>query len=147
MWRLTVWAGLVILACGCTRQEQAQQQLITQLQAGIGGLRQYSDQRQEMVGEHYQQQRRLLDDAFDEDVRQRGQLDAPWIIEHRKGYVTGMEATWRAQQASEASHRQAMDNLLAVSDGLERLRWISEMRANWGKALGQITGEVQDAKH
>ena len=51
---------------------------------------------------------------------------------------------WRAQQASEMSHRQAMTNLQAVNEGLERLRWISEMRENWGKTFGRISEGVRD---
>ena len=147
MWRWTrCVVALFMLACGCTRQEQAQQQLITQLQAGLGSLREFSQGRQQMIGEHYQQRRSVLDDAFDDDVRQAPQLDGSWVVAHRQAYMAGMEALWRAERSSEMSHQQAMDNLLAISEGLERLRWISEMRENWGKTLGLVNGEVQNAK-
>ncbi len=137
-------AAALLLVCGCSTQEKAQQQLIMQLQAGIDQVAQHCEQRQELIEQGYRQKREMLDRAFDADVLARQQIDAQWVVEHRKAYAAGMEAIWSAQQASRLAHERAMANLAAISEAMQRLRWMSEMREGWGKALEKLRREVSD---
>lgn len=133
----------ILLACGCAPQEQAQRALITQMQEGIAQVEAWQQERQLPVDGFYGQQRRALDEGFDADVRMARELEPEWVIEARVAYVAGLEAVWGARQASAVSAAHAQANLAAVREGLERLSWMSELRENWARAVGDVTKEVR----
>lgn len=133
----------VLIASGCAPQEQAQRALITQMQEGIEQVETWQQERQLLVDGFYSQQRRALDEAFDADVRTAPGLEPEWVIEARVAYAAGLEAVWDARQASSKSAAQAQANLAAVREGLDRLHWMSELRENWARAVGDVTKEVR----
>jgi hypothetical protein len=137
MRRLAVMAAAALLA-GCTAQEQAQQRLIGSMQSGLKELAAAQEQRQELVDGFYQQRRRVLDDAFDQDVRTVEMLEPQWVIEHRRAYMLACEALWKQQQASARAGEQMQQNLRTISEGLSALSAVSRMREQWG---GLLEGE------
>jgi hypothetical protein len=79
--------------------------------------------------ELHQLRRQMLDEAFDADVRARGDLSPEWVIEHRKAYAAALEVLDRARQARAASHESVRANLKAIDDALLRLRWLQSLPA------------------
>ena len=126
---------LTALLAGCTAQEQAQQQLLGSMQAGLKDLATAQQQRQELVDGFYQQRRQVLDDAFDQDVRAVELLDRDWVIEHRRAYMLGCEAVWKQQQASARAGEQLQQNLRTVGEGLAALAEVSRVRQQLGGLL------------
>ena len=125
---------------GCTVQEQAQQQLIGSMQAGLKDLAAAQQQRQELVDGFYQQRRRVLDDAFDQDVRAAARLEPEWVIEQRQAYMLGCEAIWKQQQASARAGEQMQQNLRTINEGLGALAQVSRMRQKLGGLLSEQGG-------
>ncbi len=141
--RRLIVTGLMLL-CGCSQQEEAQRRMIGRMQIGLAEVRQAQDQRQQAMQELYAGRRRVLDAAFDQDVKQAAALDAAWVIDHRKAYSAALEAMCRQEQASTEAHARMRQNLQVIDEGLQRLGWMSELRENWGKALEK---EVDNAKN
>ncbi len=127
--------GALLAGAGCTAQEQAQQQLIGSMQAGLKDLAAAQQQRQELVDGFYQQRRRVLDDAFDQDVRAAARLEPDWVIEHRQAYMLACEAVWKQQQASARAGEQMQQNLRTIDEGLGALAQVSRMRQQLGGLL------------
>ncbi|GEM_PF-5067153 len=132
------WIGAIVLgalSAGCTAQEQAQQQLIGSMQAGLKDLATAQQQRQELVDGFYQQRRQVLDDAFDQDVRTVESLERDWVIEHRRAYMLGCEALWKQQQVSARAGEQLQQNLRTIGEGLAALAQVSQVREQLGGLL------------
>jgi hypothetical protein len=130
-----IFVAASVLLAGCAPQEQAQQQLIGRMQQGLGEIRQAQEDRQKLLEDLCTSRRRVLDAAFDQDVKQNGTLDAAWVIEHRKAYSMALEAMFRQEQASAAAHQRIQRNLQVIDENLSRLSWMSELRENWSKTL------------
>ena len=119
---------LLLLACGCTAWTEAQMRLVDQAQRGLEQVRQSQAQRQAIVEHYHQFQRRQLDEAFDQDVRQAEKLTAEWFLEHRRAYSAAIDILHRQQSASTAAVESAYRNLDAIDAVLQRLLHLQEMQ-------------------
>jgi hypothetical protein len=134
---------VVILLCnGCSAWNEAQIGLTTQARRGVVNLVKRTDTRQQAALELAKLRRQRLDDAFDQDVRERQSFDADWIIQHRKAYAAGLDAYSRQQSAEEAALQSEKRDLAAIDAALERLLWLQSIQAKF-----DILGEVTDGTH
>lgn len=127
--------GALLAGAGCTAQEQAQQQLIGSMQAGLKDLGAAQEQRQQLVDELYGQRRRVLDEAFDQDVRNVATLERDWVVEHRRAYMLACEMVWKQQQISARAAEQMQQNLRTIGEGLAALAKVSQFRQQLGGLL------------
>lgn len=72
-------------------------------------------------GQFHQLQRERLDEAFDADVRDRAELSADWVIEHRKAYSAAMDVLNRQRSASDQADAVTRRNLDAMNEAMKRL--------------------------
>ena len=133
---------LILLCSGCSAWNDAQIGLTTQARRGVVNLVKRSDARQQASLELSKLRRQRLDDAFDQDVRERRAFDADWIIQHRKAYAAGLDAYARQQSAEEAAIQSEKRDLAAIDAALERLLWLQSIQSKF-----DVLGEVTDAKH
>jgi len=140
-WMMVSGIIALIMTGGCVSMEQAQQTLIGEINGGLTRLAEWQEDRQELIAGFYRQQREMLDEGFDDDVKSSERLEADWVIAHRRGYVAGLEAIWVAQKQSELSYQRAREDLRAIGDGLGLLRRMSELRAGWMSMFFRDGGE------
>jgi len=133
---------LLFSLTGCAQWNAAQMGLVTQAQRGIANVEKRSDGREEVTQQLAKLRRQRLDDAFDQDVRERPGLDADWVIEHRKAYCAALDAYARQQQSEEAAIVAEKRDLEAVGLALQRLAWLQSIQNKF-----DILSEVFDAKH
>jgi hypothetical protein len=105
--------------------------LVTQARRGVELVAQHDDQRDRAVAELARLRREKLDQAFDDDVRERATretIDPDWVIEARRAYAVGIDAYAKAQAANDASARVRKQNLAAINAALDRLQWMQSIR-------------------
>lgn len=110
-----------LLLTGCAPYTDAQLALITQARRGLELIEASHDERAQLIDHYHRLQRRNLDDAFDDDVRERASLDSAWVIEHRRAYATALDALAEQQAASREAAAATAGNLRAIEQSLERL--------------------------
>jgi hypothetical protein len=132
-----VFMLLAVSGCGYA---PAQMRLVEQARKGVELIGQAAAQRQGMIEQMAALQRGRLDEGFDADVRQRGDLSAAWVIEQRKAYAAGLAALGQQAEAARSAAAVNLANLKAVDAALARLqallaaqdRWLG----NWEMQLG-----------
>jgi hypothetical protein len=116
---------------GCADLIAVERSLTEQASHGVELARDAIDERDKLIAAHRAEKRRALDNAFDHDVRDRAeQLDADWVITHRKAYAIGLGVIDAESQS--VRERTATDraNLDATTDALRRLRAIQDAKLN-----------------
>jgi hypothetical protein len=129
---------LTLLLAGCGTYTQVQIDLLDQAQRGVQLSRHTLERKAESDGRLAELQRRRLDEAFDADVNDRGELDARWVIEHRIAYAAALGAFWRQQAAAAEADRIASANIDATAEAIARLRWLLSIQmrmAKWGGGM------------
>ena len=78
------------------------------------------------------QRRQRLDEAFDQDVRERAlrdePIDAEWVIEARRAYGAALAVYAHAQAMDEHSALERRRTLAAIEAALERVRWLQSIQ-------------------
>lgn len=133
---------LMIWISGCAQWNDAQLALLTQARKGVANIGKRDEQRAAAVRELATLRRQRLDEAFDQDVRERPTLDADWVIAHRKAYAAGLEAYAKQQAAEEAGELAEKRDLAAIDRALARLVWLNSIQAKF-----DIFPEVSDGQH
>ena len=126
---------LILLAlpalAGCAPFHDAQMDLTTQARRGIELVARSDAQREAAIAELARLRRQRLDEAFDQEVRERELLDAEWVIEARKAYAVALDAYAKAQAADEANAAQRRRNLESIDAALERLQWLLSIQSKF----------------
>jgi hypothetical protein len=133
---------LILLCSGCSAWNDAQIGLTTQARRGVANLVTRANTRQQATSELSRIRRQRLDEAFDQDVRQRQSFDADWIIQHRKAYAAGLDAYAKQQSTEDAAMQSEKRDLAAIDAALERLLWLQSIQSKF-----DILGEVTHGKH
>ena len=122
---------------GCSTYSQTQVDLIDQTRRGVAMAR----GNQAVFGKLAEQlsllQRKQLDDAFDADVQDQKTPPAAWMIDHRRAYAAAIDALDQQRFSLQQSSIVAGENLDAIDQALQRLRWLNEIPLSW---LQQLTG-------
>ncbi len=112
----------------------AQSNLIAQARRGVD----LAQENRENAAPAYDELARLkhqrLDDAFDADVRERGErgdLSAEWVIAHRAAYAAGLEAYAKQDRTLRASDEIDRRNFQAVDAALARLQFLQSIQNRW----------------
>jgi hypothetical protein len=131
----------VATAAGCQPYVAAQMDLVTQARRGVALTQKSFDERSRTVADALSLRRRLLDEAFDDDVRQRSPdaLTPAWVIEHRKAYAAGLDALNTQAVASRDADAADRRNLAAVDDALKQLAWLASVQLKWSGILDDAT--------
>ena len=116
---------------GCAAFNDAQLNLTTQARHGIALVAKSDQQRDAAVIELARLRRQRLDDAFDQDVRERETLDPEWIIDARKAYASALDAYAKVQAADEANAAQRRRNLESIDAALARLQWLQSIQSKF----------------
>jgi len=135
----SVLAVSLLLAAlgGCTPIATAQRDLATQAQAGVDVLRAAHLERRAALEQAQLSQRKLLDDAFDADVRERAgaatqpALDPQWVITARKAYAVGLDALAAQKAAAEKADAAAEANYRALTEALDEIRALAQSQLTW----------------
>lgn len=122
---------LPAICCGCSSYTQVQMQLVEQARRGVELSRQTLVVKGELSERLQTLQRERLDEAFDADVREAGDLSPEWIIEHRRAYAAGLEALTTQHAASAEADGIANRNLEATDLALQRLEWLLSIQLDW----------------
>ena len=123
--------SFVLCTAGCEQYAAVQMDLITQARRGVALTQKSLDEKSQMIQQDQSLRRRLLDEAFDADVRARQTLSADWIIESRKVYAAALDAFAKQQLASADASIADRRNIAAIDDALQRLSWLQSIQANW----------------
>lgn len=123
------WVMVLMLVCsGCGAYTEAQMRLVEQARKGVGLCAEAQKERGRIVEQFHQMQRQRLDEAFDADVRERGELSAEWVIEHRKAYAAAINVLERQERASAEAERVMQRNLEAVEEALKKVMVLQTMQ-------------------
>ena len=134
MKRIVLSAWFVVFVGGCAPLMDAQSNLTAQARRGIDLAQSNQANFTAVHDELARLKRQRLDDAFDADVRDRGErgdLTAEWVIAHRAAYAAGLEAYAKEDQALRASDAIGRRNLQAVDAALERLQFLQSIQNRW----------------
>jgi hypothetical protein len=122
--------ALGFVACGCTAYTKTEIDLTSQAAKGLTLVRQSQVDHAALATRLNDLQRKRLDDAFDEDVRQSSDLSPDWVIDHRKAYAVGLDAL-NAQKAASVSAAVTMSsNLDTIETVLQQLLRLQQARLN-----------------
>ena len=120
--------SLIVLS-GCSSYVNVKSQLVTQASKAINAIEASTVERSRLLDAFSSIERDRLDAAFDSDVRQRSNLDADWVIEHRKAYATGLDAL----NAERLARREALmidqDNAASAGEALALLERIHNIES------------------
>lgn len=115
---------LFVLLGGCAPLLRSEIRLVEQAERGVELVSAAQAERAAMVEQLHEFRRQRLDEAFDADVRERADLDADWVIEHRRAYAAAADVLAESRFASETAERVVMQNLAAVREALQRLKML-----------------------
>ena len=90
--RFFMLAGIVGLCMGCSEYQAARLHLLDQARKGLAMVKDSQPSVTARAESLAKMQRKLLDDAFDQDVLRQTELSADWVIDHRKAYAVGFDA-------------------------------------------------------
>ena len=116
---------------GCAPFTQAQIDLVTQARRGVAMVGQHDAACDRSIDELASLRRQRLDDAFDQDVRERAMnepLDPQWVIEARRAYTVALDAYAKAQATDERVAAERRRTLAAIDAALERLQWLQSIQ-------------------
>ena len=137
---------IVILSAtmgGCSAYTEAQMHLVEQARKGLQIVKTAEIDRAAVVAQFQQLQQKRLDEAFDADVLQRGQVSADWVIEARKAYSAARSALETQRAASVEVESAARRNIDAVDTALSRLLMMQEVQLRFMTADGMATWAKQ----
>jgi hypothetical protein len=126
---------------GCGAYTEAQMRLVEQARKGVALCGEAQRERGQVVAQFHQMQRQRLDEACDADVRERGDLSAEWVIEHRRAYAAALEVLGRQRQASEEAERTMQRNLDAVDEALRRVLLLQSIQLKIVSGEGMGSGK------
>jgi hypothetical protein len=115
---------------GCSQFSQVQLDLLQQSRKGIELTQKSLEEKSQFINAYHAVQRKRIDEAFDEDVRNRADLDADWVIEHRRAYAAALDAIASARAASIDADRVTKENLSAMDQALQRIIWLQTAQLN-----------------
>ena len=126
----------VLLPCsfilaGCTPYAQVQIDLLEQSRKGIAHAKAAQSAYASVSEQLHELELKRLNDAFDADVRETPDIDADWIIEHRRAYAAALEAMARLEAADHAGVDTAQRNLDAIDQAMQRLEWLQSVPLKW----------------
>ena len=127
----SLFAVALLALSGCATFTRAEMELVAQARRGIDLVAQHDEQRDAAVAELARARRERLDNAFDEDLRDRAiqdALDPEWVIEARQAYAVAIDAYAKAQAASERAAMVRKQNLASIRAALDRLQWMQSVR-------------------
>lgn len=116
---------------GCAPFTQAQIDLVTQARRGVAIVAQHDAARDRSIAELASLRRQRLDDAFDQDVRERAMndlLDPEWVIEARRAYAVALDAYAKGQAADVRVAAERRRTLAAIDAALQRLQWLQSIQ-------------------
>ena len=113
---------------GCVAYTETEKSLTDQTRRGLQLLKAAQADHTALAGRVTELQRQRLDDAFDNDVRDAADLSPDWIIEHRKAYITGVDALHQQKAASTNAAATATRNLEAIEQSLDQLQRLQKAR-------------------
>jgi len=119
---------LILLIPGCAPYLDAQSALVNQTRKGLDNLEHSLGEKSQIVRAFYDARRKQLDDAFDQDVRQRAELSSEWIIEHRRAYASALDAISSARESSKQNLDADRRTIAAMRAALDRLKWLQSMQ-------------------
>lgn len=119
---------LTMLLSGCAPYFDAQSALVIQTRKGLDRLEHSLGEKSQLVSAFHDSRRRQLDDAFDQDVRERSDLSAEWVIEHRRAYSAALDALAGARASSAEAGESDRRTILAMRAALERLEWLQSLQ-------------------
>jgi hypothetical protein len=122
--------ALVLVAAGlsgCGPYTRAEIGLVDQARRGVALCQRRAPAREEVVEKLYELRGRMLDEAFDADVREQPALSAGWVVEHRRAYAAALAAIREEREKLRAAEEADRRNLGAVDAVLVRLRWMQEI--------------------
>ena len=126
----------MILVSGCSSYVNVKSQLVNQALKAIDALEVSAIERASMLDEIHSIERKRLDAAFDVDVRQRPDLTADWVIEHRKAYAIGLDALSAERWARRDAIQVDRENAASAREAIALLERIHNIESG-----GIFTGE------
>ena len=115
-------AALALSLAGCASYTQSKIDLTTQAKAGISLVRENVEATRGRATAAGKALRSRLDAAFDEDVAARPELDADWVIAHRKAYALAIDAFDADRRAADDAALNTLRTLDAVAAALTQLQ-------------------------
>jgi hypothetical protein len=137
--RIAPFLLLALLTGGCADYTAAQMQLTEQARRGIALTSESIAGKSQLIEQLHALQRRRMDEAFDADVRETGDLSAQWVIEHRRAYAAGLDALATQPEASRQAAETDQRNLSAARQALEQLLWLQSLQLRWSFPLPKET--------
>ena len=113
---------LALALTGCASYTQSKIDLTTQAQHGVTLVRKSVEDAQTHSAAASDGLRAKLDAAFDEDVAARPELDAEWVIAHRKAYALAVDAFDADRRAADQSSLATLRTLDAMDAALAQLQ-------------------------
>lgn len=78
------------------------------------------------------QSRDALEEAYERDLHERGELDTAWVMQATRGYIAAREALVRHESALARQREQRRANLLDAADAVARVQeLLAQQRALW----------------
>ncbi len=68
------------------------------------------------------QSRELLEEAYERDLLERGELEAEWVMQATRGYIAAREALLRHELDLERQRDRRRENLLEAAEAVARAR-------------------------
>lgn len=117
-----IFIASLATAGGCASYTQSKIDLAAQAQQGVAQVREHLDASRLQTHAASDALRSRLDAAFDEDVAARPELDAAWVIAHRKAYALAIDAFESDRRAAGESELATLRTLDVISAALGQLQ-------------------------
>ncbi len=122
---------ILVLSTGCSQYSQVQIDLLQQSRHAVQLTRTSLEEKSKLANAYHALQRQRIDDAFDEDVQNRAELSANWVIEHRRAYAAALNAISSAHAASVSADQTTAENLDAMDEALQRVIWLQSIQSKF----------------
>lgn len=127
MKHLLITKCLALASTGCAPYAQLQMDLVEQARKGVELATETQTSHRAVADRLHALQRDRVDEAFDADVRERQNLDADWVIEHRRAYAAALDALASRNVASAQADLAARENLEATDAALKQLHLLQSL--------------------
>ena len=117
-----LFLALAAFGGGCASYTQSKIELTKQAQGGVAIVREDVEATRGRASSASEALREKLDAAFDEDVASRAELDAEWVIAHRKAYALAIDAFDADRRAADAAALNTLRTLDAIAMALTQLQ-------------------------
>jgi len=128
---------LLLILGGCTPYFEANSALLTQTRRGIERVEESINGKAQIVRAYHALQRDRLNEAFDQDVRERAALTPDWVVEHRRAYSAALAELTRAEEASSEAAESDRRTLAAMRAAVDRLEWLQSIPRSVSHPGGQ----------